>query len=54
MRAFIIIASLFCISIAGLVSVPAIHQWERENGFPFGRMCEPNFFTFYQDTCPKR
>ena len=37
-----------------LVGVPMIGQWEKANGFPFGRMCDANIFNLYQSSCPAR
>lgn len=36
-----------------LANIHHIHAWEKANGYPFGRMCDPNFFNIYTDTCRK-
>lgn len=41
-------------SILLLLAVPAIHAWERRNGYPYGRMCDPNLFNLYTSTCHLR
>jgi hypothetical protein len=39
---------LTCILVA---SIPSIHDWERRNDYPFGRMCDPNIFNGYHSSC---
>lgn len=41
-----------CLAICGLISVPSIHAWERQAGYPYGKMCN-SVFTGYVDTCRK-
>ena len=43
---FIILA----IALAGLMSVPQIHAWEKANNFPYGKICN-SIFTAYENTC---
>lgn len=38
--------------VALFATLPAIHRWEREAGYPYGKMCN-SVFTLYVDTCPK-
>jgi hypothetical protein len=45
-----LLAALY-IGVCLLVSLPAIHKWERDNGYPYGRMCDPNIVNFYTSTC---
>lgn len=37
-----------------LLAVDNISKWERANGYPYGRMCDPNIFNLYHSTCPVR
>jgi hypothetical protein len=36
-----------------VLSGMALSQWERENGYPFGQMCN-SIFTGYANTCPAK
>lgn len=36
--------------LCAIVALPSIHAWEREAGYPFGRMCQ-SIFTGYANTC---
>ena len=37
-------------ALSGLAMVPAIDRWERQAGYPYGKMCN-SIFTGYVDTC---
>lgn len=26
--------------VVGIIALPHIHQWERDNGYPYGKLCE--------------
>lgn len=49
---FVCAAILFGIIAIGFAIIPTIHEWERANDYPYGKMCN-SAFTFYVDTCPK-
>lgn len=36
----LVVASFALPILSLLYVVPAIHAWERENGYPYGRMCD--------------
>lgn len=42
------------IGIGLIVAAPHISAWEKANGYPYGRMCDPNIFNLYTSTCNKR
>jgi hypothetical protein len=51
MRALAILAlNLVLLAMIGIASLPTIHTWERNAGYPWGKMCN-SAFTFYVDTC---
>lgn len=43
---------LFATALTLGALLPWVHQWEREQGFPYGKMCH-SIFTGYVDTCPR-
>jgi hypothetical protein len=52
MRTGIICFALLSVAVYGLlIGVPTIDRWERANAYPYGRMCDPNLFNFYQSSC---
>lgn len=48
-----LILTAFTVAVlaALIVLTPTATQWEKANGYPFGRMCY-SLFTGWQDTCP--
>lgn len=48
------LAALFAVlalGVALMIVSPAINAWEKANGYPYGRMCDPNIFNLYHSTC---
>lgn len=35
-----ICAFLVLASIATLIALPRVHKWERDNNYPYGKLCE--------------
>ena len=53
MRAcFTLLLAAYAIAFALIVGLPEINAWEKNAGYPYGKMCN-SVFTLYQDTCPK-
>lgn len=51
MRYVVTLGLMLAITVCLLALTPAIHKWERDNGYPYGRMCDPNIFNLYTSTC---
>lgn len=47
----IVLITLGSIGVALIVAAPHISAWEKQNGYPYGRMCDPNIFNLYTSTC---
>jgi len=45
------LVATLALGILLIVVSPAINAWEKANGYPYGRMCDPNIFNLYQSTC---
>jgi hypothetical protein len=45
---------LIFVTITLLMASAEIGAWEKQNGYPYGRMCDPNIFNLYHSTCPVR
>jgi hypothetical protein len=50
LRTIIALISLFTLFWLSLATRPVIHVWERDAGYPYGKMCN-SIFTGYVDTC---
>jgi hypothetical protein len=37
--AIVLTIGMFAI-VAMIIALPSIHQWERDNGYPYGKLCE--------------
>lgn len=48
--AMILAATALMSGLLLLTASGAIHKWERDNAYPFGKMCN-SIFTLYEDTC---
>jgi hypothetical protein len=44
-----LLALILCLAVL-VAALPTIHAWERDNDYPFGKMCH-SVFTGFVDTC---
>lgn len=52
MRTAVVLLSLLVLTTWGFAMIPSINKWEREAGYPYGKMCN-SVFTGYVNTCKK-
>ncbi len=47
-----ILAACALMLVCIVAAIGPIHQWERANNYPYGKVCN-SVFTGWQDTCPR-